>query len=251
MPCDVHTAPQVKRTNSAPSASNAASVVQPLTGTSQLNMRSTFGGDAQEHQPAADLSSADAHVDHCDQPRGRRRASPPNPPRNGRLREFRNHVRELKRCKQPCQTQLAQRPRRGPCTGLRPPVYCRPRAKASRRQAPTRGARPGQVFQARLAGARRAGRPEGVFGIVGIFALKLAVGSGGKATTQRGALMTIAHRVPQDAADRHRGRPRRLRDLGVWSALGSVTAPNKRTVVSSASLMRPAESRTPRFVSPR
>ncbi len=32
-----------------------------------------------------------------------------------------------------------------------------------------------------------------VYGTVGILALKLAVGSGGKATTQRGALMTIAH----------------------------------------------------------
>lgn len=32
-----------------------------------------------------------------------------------------------------------------------------------------------------------------VYGIVGILALKLAVGSGGRATTQRGALMTIAH----------------------------------------------------------
>jgi hypothetical protein len=32
-----------------------------------------------------------------------------------------------------------------------------------------------------------------VYGIVGILAMKLAVGSGGKATTQRGALMTIAH----------------------------------------------------------
>jgi len=32
-----------------------------------------------------------------------------------------------------------------------------------------------------------------VYGIVGILALKLAVGSGGKATTQRGALMSIAH----------------------------------------------------------
>lgn len=32
-----------------------------------------------------------------------------------------------------------------------------------------------------------------VYGIVGILALKLAVGSGGKATTQRGALQTIAH----------------------------------------------------------
>lgn len=32
----------------------------------------------------------------------------------------------------------------------------------------------------------------GVYGIVGILALKLAVGSGGKATTQRGALQTIA-----------------------------------------------------------
>src|SRR5512140_1261594 len=32
-----------------------------------------------------------------------------------------------------------------------------------------------------------------VYGIVGILALKLAVGSGGKATTQRGALMTLAH----------------------------------------------------------
>jgi hypothetical protein len=31
-----------------------------------------------------------------------------------------------------------------------------------------------------------------VYGIVGILALKLAVGSGGKATTQRGALMTLA-----------------------------------------------------------
>jgi hypothetical protein len=32
-----------------------------------------------------------------------------------------------------------------------------------------------------------------VYGIVGILALKLAIGSGGKATTQRGALMTLAH----------------------------------------------------------
>lgn len=32
-----------------------------------------------------------------------------------------------------------------------------------------------------------------VYGIVGILALKLAVGSGGKATTQREALMTLAH----------------------------------------------------------
>jgi hypothetical protein len=32
-----------------------------------------------------------------------------------------------------------------------------------------------------------------VYGIVGVLALKLAVGSGGKATTQRGALQTIAH----------------------------------------------------------
>jgi Domain of Unknown Function (DUF1206) len=32
-----------------------------------------------------------------------------------------------------------------------------------------------------------------VYGVVGILALKLAVGSGGKATTQRGALETIAH----------------------------------------------------------
>jgi hypothetical protein len=31
-----------------------------------------------------------------------------------------------------------------------------------------------------------------VYGIVGILALKLAIGSGGKATTQRGALMTLA-----------------------------------------------------------
>jgi hypothetical protein len=31
-----------------------------------------------------------------------------------------------------------------------------------------------------------------VYGIVGILALKLAVGSGGKATTQREALMTLA-----------------------------------------------------------
>src|ERR1700682_5721608 len=31
-----------------------------------------------------------------------------------------------------------------------------------------------------------------VYGVVGILALKLAVGSGGKATTQRGALQTIA-----------------------------------------------------------
>ena len=32
-----------------------------------------------------------------------------------------------------------------------------------------------------------------VYGAVGVLALKLAVGSGGKATTQRGALITIAH----------------------------------------------------------
>jgi hypothetical protein len=32
-----------------------------------------------------------------------------------------------------------------------------------------------------------------VYGIIGILALKLAVGSGGKTTTQRGAMMTLAH----------------------------------------------------------
>jgi hypothetical protein len=44
-----------------------------------------------------------------------------------------------------------------------------------------------------VAGAHRASRPGRRVRIVGILALKLAVGSGGKATNQRGALMTIAH----------------------------------------------------------
>jgi hypothetical protein len=64
---------------------------------------------------------------------------------------------------------------------------------------------PGAVASAQRSGETVARRPElawlarggllargVVYGIVGILALKLAVGSGGKATTQRGALMTIA-----------------------------------------------------------
>ena len=64
---------------------------------------------------------------------------------------------------------------------------------------------PGPVRSAQRGGEAVARRPEFewmarvglvargvVYGIVGILALKLAVGSGGKATTQRGALQTIA-----------------------------------------------------------
>lgn len=68
----------------------------------------------------------------------------------------------------------------------------------SPRQVPVRGAqRSGEAVARRrefewLARAGLVARGV-VYGIVGILALKLAVGSGGKATTQRGALMTIAH----------------------------------------------------------
>jgi len=64
---------------------------------------------------------------------------------------------------------------------------------------------PGTVRSTQPSGKTGARRPElgwlaraglvargAVYGIVGILALKLAVGSGGKATTQRGALMTLA-----------------------------------------------------------
>jgi Domain of Unknown Function (DUF1206) len=70
----------------------------------------------------------------------------------------------------------------------------------------TTSPRPGSVRSAQRGGEEVARRREFewlaraglvargvVYGIVGILALKLAVGSGGKATTQRGALMTIAH----------------------------------------------------------
>jgi Domain of Unknown Function (DUF1206) len=70
----------------------------------------------------------------------------------------------------------------------------------------TTSPQPSPVRSARRGGEAVAHRPEFawlaraglvargvVYGIVGILALKLAVGSGGKATTQRGALMTIAH----------------------------------------------------------
>jgi hypothetical protein len=70
----------------------------------------------------------------------------------------------------------------------------------------TTSPQPGAVHSAQRGGEAVARRPEFgwlargglvargvVYGIVGILALKLAVGSGGKATTQRGALMTIAH----------------------------------------------------------
>jgi Domain of Unknown Function (DUF1206) len=70
----------------------------------------------------------------------------------------------------------------------------------------TRSPRPGPVRSAQRGGEAVARRPEFewlaraglvargvVYGIVGILALKLAVGSGGKATTQQGALQTIAH----------------------------------------------------------
>jgi hypothetical protein len=69
----------------------------------------------------------------------------------------------------------------------------------------TTSPRPGAVRGAQRGGEAVARRPEFgwlaraglvargvVYGIVGILALKLAVGSGGKATTQRGALMTLA-----------------------------------------------------------
>jgi len=70
----------------------------------------------------------------------------------------------------------------------------------------TTSPQPSPVRGAQRGGEAVAGRPEFewlaraglvargvVYGVVGILALKLAVGSGGKATTQRGALMTIAH----------------------------------------------------------
>jgi hypothetical protein len=70
----------------------------------------------------------------------------------------------------------------------------------------TTSPRPVTVRSARRGGDAVARRPElewlaragllargVVYGIIGILALKLAVGSGGKATTQRGALMTLAH----------------------------------------------------------
>src|ERR1019366_1110015 len=69
----------------------------------------------------------------------------------------------------------------------------------------TTSLRPGPVRSAQRGGEEVAHRPEFewlaraglvargvVYGIVGVLALKLAVGSGGKATTQRGALETIA-----------------------------------------------------------
>lgn len=69
----------------------------------------------------------------------------------------------------------------------------------------TTSPRPDTVRSAKRSGKTGARRPElawlaraglvargFVYGIVGILALKLAVGSGGKATTQRGALMTLA-----------------------------------------------------------
>jgi hypothetical protein len=65
--------------------------------------------------------------------------------------------------------------------------------------------RPGTVRSAQQGGETVARRPEFawlarvglvargvVYGIIGILALKLAIGAGGKATTQRGALMTLA-----------------------------------------------------------
>ena len=70
----------------------------------------------------------------------------------------------------------------------------------------TTSPQPGAVHSGQRGGEAVARRPEFgwlargglvargvVYGIVGILALKLAVGAGGKATTQRGALMTIAH----------------------------------------------------------
>jgi hypothetical protein len=70
----------------------------------------------------------------------------------------------------------------------------------------TTSPRPSLVRDAQLGGEAVARRPEFawlaraglvargvVYGIVGILALKLAIGSGGKATTQRGAMMTLAH----------------------------------------------------------
>jgi uncharacterized membrane protein len=67
----------------------------------------------------------------------------------------------------------------------------------SPRPGPVRGARRGGEAVARrreFAWLARAGllARGAVYGIVGILALRLAVGSGGKATTQRGALMTLA-----------------------------------------------------------
>jgi hypothetical protein len=90
-----------------------------------------------------------------------------------------------------------------------------------------------------------------VYGIIGILALKLAVGSGGKATTQRGALMTLAQEPFGKALLIATAVGLAGYAYGVWSVLGSVTAASKTTAVSTASPVWPAALRTPRSASRR
>ena len=90
-----------------------------------------------------------------------------------------------------------------------------PRGRAARgAQAPGR-ASVARSDAVRVARARRASSPAASStSIIGVLALKLALGDGGKTTNQQGALKTIAQQpFGKVAAHPHRDRPGRLRAL--------------------------------------
>ena len=75
-----------------------------------------------------------------------------------------------------------------------------------------------------------------IYGIIGVLALKLALGDGGKPTNQQGALQTVAHqpfgKLPAHA---RRDRPRRLRALAARPRRDRARARGRRTAASTAS----------------
>jgi len=87
-------------------------------------------------------------------------------------------------------------------------------------------------------------RPRSDLRIIGILAIKLAVGADGKTTNQQGALETVARQpFGKGAADRGRDRPR---GYALWRLLRALLGhgPRTRTRPSSAWLPSPAGSST-------
>ena len=115
-----------------------------------------------------------------------------------------------------------------------------------RTESGTPGSAPGQVAPARRRRAvhrASSGSPApgsspaaSIYGIIGILALKLALGAGGKATDQQGALKTIAHQpFGRLLLIARRDRPRRLRALAASARRARATGPRARTVASTGS----------------
>ena len=83
-----------------------------------------------------------------------------------------------------------------------------------------------------------------VYAVIGVLALKLALGDGGKATSQQGALKTIGHGSFGTFLLVLLAIGLAAMRSGGWCAPRSVTAPSRPTSHPTVSRPRPAGSRT-------